>query len=70
MTDSGSVRMSSVAPPLIAVGRPRNSERHCMGGWIVFGILAFLGYGLYKSGKREGSRKGYGVGRSHGRRHR
>jgi hypothetical protein len=36
----------------------------------VFGILAFLGYGFYKSGKREGSRKGYGVGRSHGQKHR
>jgi hypothetical protein len=34
---------------------------------IVLGILAFLGWAVYKAGKRTGSRKGYGVGRSHGR---
>ena len=39
-----------------------------MEGWIVFGVLVFLGYGIYKSGKREGSRKGFGVGRARGRR--
>ncbi len=39
-----------------------------MEGLIVLGIVAFLGYWCYKSGKSTGSRKGYGVGR--GRRHR
>jgi hypothetical protein len=34
---------------------------------MVLGIVVFIGWSLYKSGKRIGSRKGYGVGRSHGR---
>ena len=41
-----------------------------MGELIVFGILVGVGVWLYKSGKRIGSRKGYGVGRSHRRRRR
>ena len=39
-----------------------------MEGLIVLGILVFIGYSLYRSGKRTGSRKGYSVGRSRGRR--
>ena len=39
-----------------------------MEGLIVFGILVVIGYWLYRSGKRTGSRKGYSVGRSRGRR--
>ena len=35
---------------------------------IVLGIVLALIYWAFKSGKREGSRKGYGVGRKHGRR--
>jgi len=70
MTDNGSVRDFPAVPLHFAAGRPQLRKRHCMEGWIVFGILAFLGYGFYKSGKREGSRKGYGVGRSHGQKHR
>lgn len=34
---------------------------------IVMGIIGLLGYTIYKAGKREGSRKGFGVGRSRGR---
>lgn len=34
----------------------------------VLGIVAFVSYGLYKAGKREGSRKGFAVGRSRRRR--
>ena len=30
---------------------------------IVLGIIAAVGVAIYKSGKREGSRKGFGVGR-------
>jgi hypothetical protein len=30
-----------------------------MEGLIVFGILVVIGYSLYRSGKRVGSRKGY-----------
>ena len=41
-----------------------------MDGLIVLGILLFAGCWLYRSGKREGSRKGYGVGRAHRRRRR
>jgi hypothetical protein len=37
-----------------------------MQGLIVLGFLVFVGYSLYKSGKRTGSRKGYNVGRSRG----
>ena len=37
---------------------------------IVLGILALIGYLLYRSGKRIGSRKGYNVGRSHRRQRR
>ena len=39
-----------------------------MEGLIVLGILVFVGYSLYRAGKRTGSRKGYNVGRSRGRR--
>ena len=39
-----------------------------MEGLIVIGILGAIGYTIYKSGKREGSRKGFGVGKSRGRR--
>jgi Na+/proline symporter len=39
-----------------------------MGGMIVFGFVVFLGYSLYRAGKRTGSIKGYNVGRSRGRR--
>jgi hypothetical protein len=35
---------------------------------IVLGVLAFVGYCLYRAGKREGSRKGFGVGRDRARR--
>jgi len=34
-----------------------------MDGLITLGILFALGYWLYRSGKREGSRKGFNVGR-------
>ncbi len=34
-----------------------------MEGLIVLGILLFLGYSLYGSGKRTGSRKGFHAGR-------
>ena len=37
-----------------------------MEGLIAFGIIMVVGYSLYRSGKRIGSRKGYNVGRSHG----
>ena len=39
-----------------------------MEGLIVLGLLAFGGWCLYRSGKREGSRKGYSVGRDRARR--
>jgi Na+/proline symporter len=39
-----------------------------MDALIFFGIVIFIGYTLYRAGKREGSIKGYNVGRSHGRR--
>ena len=35
---------------------------------IVVGIVLFIAASVYSSGKRTGSRKGYGVGREHGRR--
>ena len=41
-----------------------------MQGLIVIGILVCVGYSLYRSGKRIGSRKGYNAGRSRGRRRR
>ena len=34
---------------------------------IVVGVLFGVGAWLYAAGKRTGSRKGYGVGRDHGR---
>jgi hypothetical protein len=34
---------------------------------IVLGVIAAVGLAIYRSGKREGSRKGFGVGR-YGRR--
>lgn len=39
-----------------------------MGEMIVLGILLGVGIWLYRSGKHIGSRKGYHVGRSRGRR--
>jgi hypothetical protein len=39
-----------------------------MQGLILLVILGFIGYALYRSGKRIGSRKGYNVGRSRRRR--
>jgi hypothetical protein len=39
-----------------------------MGELVVLGILVSVGVWLYKSGKRIGSRKGFHVGRSRGRR--
>ena len=33
-----------------------------MEGILILGALAFVGYALYKCGKREGSRKGFNVG--------
>lgn len=41
-----------------------------MEGLLTLGILIFIGYVLYKFGKRVGSRKGYHVGLSRGRRRR
>jgi hypothetical protein len=39
-----------------------------MGELFVVGIVIFVGYSLYRSGKRIGSIKGYNVGRSRRRR--
>jgi hypothetical protein len=39
-----------------------------MGSLVFVGILGAVGYGLYRSGKRTGSRKGFNVGVSRGRR--
>jgi hypothetical protein len=36
----------------------------------ILGAMIFIGYALYRSGKRVGSRKGYNVGFSRGRRRR
>ena len=36
----------------------------------ILGTLIVIGYALYRSGKRVGSRKGYNVGFSRGRRRR
>ncbi len=33
-------------------------------------VVGWLAVTAYKSGKRDGSKKGYGVGRRHGRHHR
>jgi len=35
---------------------------------IVLAVVVFIGWSLYRAGKRTGSRKGYHVGRSRGRR--
>ena len=37
---------------------------------ILIAIVVGIGWWLYKSGKQTGSRKGYNVGRAHGRRRR
>lgn len=37
-------------------------------GWLVVGGIAYAFYATYRSGKREGSRKGYHVGRTRSRR--
>lgn len=39
-----------------------------VGELIVVGIVVFIGYSLFRAGKREGSIKGYNVGRSRRRR--
>ena len=35
---------------------------------IALGVIYVVGYLIYRNGKREGSKKGYGVGLSRGRR--
>ena len=70
MTGDGLIRVVPAAPLPFAAGRPQNRERTCMQGLIVIGILVCVGYSLYRSGKRIGSRKGYNAGRSRGRRRR
>ena len=37
---------------------------------LILGAMIFIGYALYRSGKRVGSRKGYNVGFSRGHRRR
>ena len=48
----------------------RTNRGEAMEGLIMWGVFLFIGYLLYKSGKRIGSRKGYNVGLSRGRRRR
>jgi len=36
----------------------------------VIGVVGLIGYAIYRTGKRTGSRKGYNVGRSRSRRRR
>ena len=38
--------------------------------FIFVSLVVAVGYWIYRSGKRTGSRKGYGIGRRHGRRRR
>ena len=37
-----------------------------MEGLIVLGVIAYVVYRAFRAGKREGSRKGFGVGRARG----
>ena len=46
------------------------TEAVCVEVLIICGILAVIGYSLYRSGKRDGSREGYNVGLARGRRRR
>jgi hypothetical protein len=53
----------TVRAALERLGRPYLSkERIDMLDLLVLGILLFVGYAIYKSGKRVGSRKAYHVG--------
>jgi hypothetical protein len=46
------------------------SRGRVMEALLILGVLIFIGYALYRSGKRVGSRKGYKVGFSRRRRRR
>ncbi len=65
MTDNGSERVSPAALAARCSGGGRKTEKGILvQGLLVLGILVVVGYSLYRSGKRTGSRKGYNVGRS------
>ena len=69
MTSDEPARVFNFPPASLphAARRRVNRERFCMEGLIVLGILMLVAYAIYKNGKRDGSRTGYGVGRAHGR---
>ena len=68
MMANGSVTVFRPPCRSLRQGDHRTEKGTCMEGLIVLGILVFVGYSFYKSGKRIGSRKGYNVGRTRRRR--
>ena len=46
----------------------QTEEEHSMELLVALGVIYVIGYLIYRNGKREGSRKGYGVGLNRGRR--
>ena len=48
--------------------RTFTEEVYNMDYLIALGVIYVVGYLIYRNGKREGSRKGYGVGLNRGRR--
>ena len=64
MITDGLVTVSRPPRRSLRRGGHRAEKGVRMQGLIVLGILVFVGYSLYRSGKRTGSRKGYYVGRS------
>ena len=46
----------------------QTEEEHSMELLLAIGVIYVIGYLIYRNGKREGSKKGYGVGLHRGRR--
>ena len=46
----------------------QTEEEHSMELLLAIGVIYAIGYLIYRNGKREGSKKGYGVGLNRGRR--
>ena len=66
---------SCIVKPTVARGSPSKHEYleqkgREMESFVGIGLLIVIAWWFYRSGKRIGSRKGYNVGRSRGRRSR
>ena len=60
------MRLGGLTALTVLFSRPEEE----MGALIALGVIGFIVYQAFREGKREGSRKGFGVGRDRGSRSR